>query len=65
MKHASKLDAALKSPRETDRPLSVLVVDDTPANQKVVKTVLTKRGHHVELADNGRQAIEQISRSPV
>ena len=44
----------------TDRPLNVLVADDTQANQKVMKAVLTKRGHHVELADNGRQALDQV-----
>jgi CheY-like chemotaxis protein len=42
------------------RTLRVLVADDTPANQKVVKAVLTKRGHRVELADNGRHALEQL-----
>jgi CheY-like chemotaxis protein/HPt (histidine-containing phosphotransfer) domain-containing protein len=43
------------------RPLTVLVADDTQANQKVVKAVLTRRGHHVELADNGRQAVERVT----
>ncbi len=42
------------------RPLSVLVADDTLANQKVVKAILTRRGHQVELADNGRQAVERV-----
>ena len=44
------------------RPLHVLVADDTPANQKVVKAVLSKRGHRVELADNGRHAVDQLRR---
>jgi CheY-like chemotaxis protein len=56
------LDAA-PLPR-TDRPLSVLVADDTPANQKVVKAILTRRGHEVELADNGRQALDRLSQRP-
>jgi len=47
-----------------DRPLSILVADDTPANQQVVKAVLTKRGHHVELADNGRQALDRVRHHP-
>lgn len=37
----------------------VLVVEDTPANQKVVRAILTKRGHDVTVAHNGRDAIEQ------
>jgi CheY-like chemotaxis protein len=44
--------------------LNVLVADDTQANQKVVKAVLSKRGHHVALADNGRQALDQIRSHP-
>jgi len=45
-----------------DGPLDVLVVDDTEANQKVVKAVLAKRGHRVELAGNGQQALDQLRR---
>lgn len=37
--------------------LRVLLVEDTPANRKVVQRVLHKRGHHVEIAVNGRDAI--------
>ncbi len=43
-------------------PLDVLVVDDTIANQKVVKAMLTKRGHRVRVAGNGKQALDQIRR---
>jgi CheY-like chemotaxis protein len=38
--------------------LSVLLVEDTPANQKVVTSVLSKRGHAVTIAHNGREAVE-------
>lgn len=37
---------------------NVLVVEDTPANQKVLTKILEKRGHTVIGADNGREAIE-------
>lgn len=43
-------------------PLDVLVVDDTEANQKVVKAVLAKRGHRVEVACNGQQALDRVRR---
>lgn len=42
----------------TQRSLRILLAEDTPANQKVVKAILNKRGHSVEIADNGREAIE-------
>lgn len=38
--------------------LSVLLAEDTPANQKVVTSVLKKRGHSVTVAQNGREAVE-------
>lgn len=40
------------------RSLSVLVVEDTKANQRVVERVLQRRGHQCTLANNGREAIE-------
>lgn len=40
--------------------LSVLVVEDTQANRKVVQRVLEKRGHACTLADNGREAFELV-----
>jgi CheY-like chemotaxis protein len=44
----------------TKRPLNVLVVDDTLTNRKVFQTILTKRGHRVEVAGNGRQAVDRL-----
>jgi CheY-like chemotaxis protein len=40
----------------------VLVVEDTPANQKVTTKILAKRGHRVMAADNGRRAVELCQR---
>ncbi|MEO0530070.1 MAG: response regulator [Planctomycetota bacterium] len=39
-------------------PLSILLVEDTPANRKVVEKVLTRRGHSISVAVNGREAID-------
>lgn len=43
-----------------DRPLRILVAEDTPANQKVVQAILERRGHQVEIAHNGRDAVEML-----
>lgn len=43
------------------RTLSILVVEDTPANQKVVKAILEKRGHSVTIAHNGKEALTKLS----
>lgn len=44
------------------RTLELLVADDIAANQKVVAAILAKRGHHVTIAHNGREAIDLIQR---
>ena len=41
-------------------PLTVLVVDDNIVNQKVATYHLESKGHRVEVAENGRQALELI-----
>ncbi|MEX0793091.1 MAG: response regulator [Pirellulaceae bacterium] len=40
--------------------LKVLLVEDTPANRKLVTSLLKKRGHQVIEAHNGREAINQF-----
>ena len=40
------------------RPLRILLTEDSPVNQVLAVQLLTKHGHHVEVASNGRQAIE-------
>ncbi len=39
------------------RELSVLVAEDNPVNQRLVKRLLEKRGHAVQVAATGREAI--------
>jgi signal transduction histidine kinase/DNA-binding response OmpR family regulator/HPt (histidine-containing phosphotransfer) domain-containing protein len=36
----------------------ILLAEDTPTNQKLVQYLLSKRGHIVETAQNGKQALE-------
>jgi two-component system sensor histidine kinase/response regulator len=45
-------------PIPAERPLRILVAEDTPANQKLLLVVLRKRGHVVELARDGREAFD-------
>jgi len=42
----------------TTAKLSILLAEDTTANQKVVTSILKKRGHQVTVANNGREAAE-------
>jgi signal transduction histidine kinase/CheY-like chemotaxis protein len=42
--------------------LRVLLAEDTPTNQKLAEYLLIKRGHIVEIAHDGRQAIDLIEK---
>lgn len=44
------------------RPLSVLVAEDHPINQRLVARMLEKLGHRVTLAGDGAQALELLER---
>jgi signal transduction histidine kinase/ActR/RegA family two-component response regulator len=47
---------------EPSRPLSVLLVEDTPVNQMVGSRMLKKLGHAVEVASNGAEAVAAVAR---
>jgi CheY-like chemotaxis protein/HPt (histidine-containing phosphotransfer) domain-containing protein len=55
----------LAMPQEqAPHPLRVLLVEDTRANQEVVKKILERRGHRVEVADDGREALRRFQQQP-
>jgi PAS domain S-box-containing protein len=39
------------------QPLNILVVEDTPANQKLMQKILARRGHQVAIANHGEEAL--------
>jgi PAS domain S-box-containing protein len=47
--------------RETRRKISILLAEDNPVNQKLTRKLLEKRGHLVEVADDGKAALERLS----
>ena len=47
---------------ESRESLRVLVVEDNPVNQAVASSMLRKRGHIVEIVDNGRDAVDAVER---
>jgi signal transduction histidine kinase len=57
-------EARPAAPASPAGPMRVLVAEDTPANQRLISLVLSKRGHVVEFASNGREAVEQASNKP-
>jgi CheY-like chemotaxis protein len=58
-----KLVLALRRFRQGSSPRPVLVVEDDPATREVVRRALERDGWIVTEADNGRRALESLSRS--
>ncbi len=48
---------------DTRSSLRVLVVEDNPTNQKVVRRMLDRLGHQVTMAGNGREALAALDRA--
>ena len=54
--HADTVDAT-----SFCEPARILLVDDNSTNQLVAKSILQKQGHQVEVAANGREALELLA----
>ena len=49
--------------KRTDSPLTVLLAEDGPVNQLLVKRLLENAGHTVTVVDTGTQAVEAVART--
>jgi signal transduction histidine kinase/ActR/RegA family two-component response regulator len=46
----------------TDRTCCILLVEDTPVNQKIALRMLERLGFHADLANNGKEAVSCLDR---
>ncbi len=59
-------DVALASAKSVSQsfaqrfPLRILLVEDNPMNQKVAVFMMEKLGYHLTIANNGKEALEQL-----
>ncbi len=49
---------------EMKHSVRILLAEDNPVNQKLAKIMLTKAGYQVEVAENGKEAVEKYMKSP-
>jgi CheY-like chemotaxis protein/two-component sensor histidine kinase len=47
--------------RMPSRPLRILVAEDNPVNQKLIRALLTRDGHEVTIAASGRAAVDALA----
>jgi CheY-like chemotaxis protein len=49
--------------KKKEHSLSILIAEDNPVNQKLIKAILGKAGYQVEIANNGKEAVEKVTDS--
>jgi signal transduction histidine kinase/ActR/RegA family two-component response regulator len=52
------------APEAPDRPLRILLAEDTPFNRTVALAMLERLGHTADVAVNGREAVDAVKRQP-
>ena len=52
------------APSKAENAVRVLIVEDNLVNQKLAKMMLKKSGYHVNIANNGKEAVEIYTENP-
>ena len=60
----AKKDLASQRRRYDGRALNVLLVEDSPINQQVVRALLESRGHRVVITGDGESGLEAFKKEP-
>jgi CheY-like chemotaxis protein len=42
-------------------PMRILIAEDNPINQQLIRHILEKLGYHVEMAENGQEAVDRLA----
>jgi len=60
---AGEIRPPLPQPEKIPQSVRILIAEDHPVNQKLIKAMLTHAGYQVELVDNGKTAVETFCAS--
>ncbi len=60
--HPASIQQTPEPQRATHHTFSLLVVEDEPINQEILKSLLEKFGHQVTLANNGKEALDILAK---
>ncbi|MDQ7088795.1 MAG: response regulator [Acidobacteriota bacterium] len=63
-RHGQSTTAELEAAMDALGPLEVLLVEDNPVNRQLAQRLLERKGHRVEIAENGEIALRRIARKP-
>jgi CheY-like chemotaxis protein len=66
-RHAAGVEEQVHAPAAVPpsaRPLRVLLAEDNAVNQRLTVGLLSKQGHRVVVANNGREALDALEREP-
>jgi CheY-like chemotaxis protein len=58
-----KTDHKAEPALSSERPLRILLAEDNPVNQLVIRKHLSQRGHAVQAVADGQQALEELKRA--
>ena len=62
--HIEKIHTQYSVREDLKHSVRILLVEDNLVNQKLAKLMLGKAGYQVEVADNGKQAVEKYTATP-
>ncbi|MGH9648930.1 MAG: response regulator, partial [Terriglobales bacterium] len=63
-RESGRVSTRRRASRKPTGALRILVAEDNPVNQKLAVRLLEKRGHTVEVANNGSEALEALGKKP-
>ncbi len=62
---APSAPVAVKSTPAASARMRLLLAEDNPVNQQVAVLLLRKQGHSIDVAGNGREAVEAVRNTPI